>query len=194
MLTFIAGLLIFFGVHLYSAVRSREVEKDLKVRLGYGPYMGLYSLISLIGFVLICIGFGQTRGAGVLYVPPTGLQHINILLMIPALILLVASQVPAGYIKKVTKHPMLVAVKLWALGHLLSNGELNSVILFGSFLAYAVFDRIMVKRRGDNGPGPDTELSSMMDGVAIVGGLAVWAILAFWLHPILFGVSAVPGM
>jgi len=193
MLIFITGLLIFFGAHIFSAVRSRDADKDLKIRLGYGPYMGVYSLVSILGFVLICIGFGQTRGAGVLYVPPVGLQHINILLMIPALILLVASQVPAGYIKKATKHPMLVAVKIWALGHLLSNGELNGVILFGSFLAYAVFDRVMVKRRGDNGPGPDATLSPAMDGVSIVVGLAAWAALAFWLHPILFGVSAVPG-
>ena len=193
MTLFLAGLAVFFGVHLFSALRSRVPGKDLRQRLGYGPYMGLYSLISLIGFVMIIYGYGATRGADVLYVPPIGLQHINILLMMPALILLVASQVPVGYIKKAAKHPMLLAVKIWALGHLLSNGELNSVILFGSFLAYAVFDRIMVKRRGDNGPGPDAELSPMMDGVAIVGGLAVWAILAFWLHPVLFGVSAVPG-
>lgn len=192
MALFLIGLLIFFGLHLFSAVRSRSPGQDLKERLGYGPYMGLYSVISIIGFVLIVYGYGATRGAGVLYVPPTWLAHINLLLTIPALILLVASQVPAGYIKKATKHPMLLAIKLWALGHLLANGELNSVILFGSFLAYAVFDRIMVKRRGDNGPGPDVALNSMMDGVSVIVGLGVWAAIALWLHPILFGVVAVP--
>ncbi|MEM7329389.1 MAG: NnrU family protein [Pseudomonadota bacterium] len=192
MTLFILGLAIFFGLHFYSAVRSRAPDKDLKVRLGYGPYMGLYSILSLIGFVLIVYGFGATRGAGVVYVPPTGLAHINLVLTLPAMILLVASQIPAGRIKKMSKHPMLLAIKLWALGHLLANGELNSVILFGSFLAYAVFDRIMVKRRGDNGPDASVALSSGSDMIAIVGGIAVWAAIAFWLHPILFGVDALP--
>ena len=186
------GLAVFFGLHFYSAVRSRDPDKDIKQKLGYGPYMGLYSLVSIVGFVLIVYGFGAARGAGVLYTPPTWLAHINLVLTIPALILLVASQIPAGYIKKVTKHPMLLAVKLWALGHLLANGELNSVLLFGSFLAYAVFDRIMVKRRGDNGPGPEVALSPMMDVISIIVGLGVWAAIALWLHPILFGVYALP--
>ena len=87
---------------------------------------------------------------------------------------------------------MLLAIKLWALGHLLANGEINSVILFGSFLAFAIFDRIMVKRRGDLGPGDDVALKGSMDVVAIGVGVIVWAALAFWLHPILFGVVAVP--
>ena len=154
--------------------------------------MGSYSLISLIGFGLIIYGFGETRGMGVLYVPPTWLAHINLVLTIPALILLVASQIPAGYIKKATKHPMLLAVKLWAVGHLLANGELNSVMLFGSFLAFAVFDRIMVKRRGDNGPGPDVALKPDMDIISVLVGLGIWAAIALWLHPILFGVYALP--
>ena len=192
MVLFLIGLAIFFGTHVFSAVRARAPENDLREKIGYGPYMIGYSLASILGFDLIVYGYGAMRGAGVLYVPPTWLAHINLLLTIPALILLVASQLPAGYIKKVTKHPMLLAVKIWALGHLLANGELNSVILFGSFLAYAVFDRIMVKRRGDIGPGPDAALNPAMDGVTIVLGLGAWAAIAFWLHPILFGVSAVP--
>lgn len=192
MIILITGLAVFFGLHLYSAVRSREPGKDIKERLGYGPYMGLYSLVSIASFVLIVYGFGAARGAGVIYTPPTWLGHVNLVLTIPALILLVASQVPAGHIKKATKHPMLLAVKLWALGHLLANGELNSVLLFGSFLAFAVFDRIMVKRRGDNGPGPDAALNPMMDVISIVVGLGVWAALALWLHPVLFGVYALP--
>lgn len=194
MIMFLSGLVLFFAPHIFSALRSRAPGRDLKTRVGYGPYMGLYSLVSIAGFVLICFGYGATRGMGVLYVPPTWLAHINIVLMVPALILLVASQLPAGYIKKVAKHPMLVAVKLWALGHLLANGELNSVILFGSFLAYAVFDRIMVKRRGDNGPGPNVALKPAMDMASVVIGAGAWAALAFWLHPILFGVAAVPGL
>lgn len=192
MTLFLIGLAVFFGLHIYSGLRSREPERDIKQRLGYGPFMGVYSLISIIGFVMIVYGFGATRGAGVLYTPPTGLAHINLVLTIPAMILLVASQVPAGHIKKATKHPMLLAIKLWALGHLLANDELNSVLLFGSFLAYAVFDRIMVKRRGDMGPGADVTVNPAMDGVAVIGGLGLWAAIALWLHPILFGVVAMP--
>lgn len=191
MTLFLLGLVIFFGLHVFSAIRSREPESDLRQRLGEGPYMGLYSLVSLAGFVMIVYGFGAARGAGVLYTPPIWAQHLNLVLMIPALILLVASQLPAGHIKKISKHPMLLSIKIWAVGHLLANGELNSVILFGSFLAYAVFDRIMVKKRGDNGPGPDVKLSPLMDGISVIVGLGAWAALAFWLHPILFGVRVI---
>ncbi len=186
------GLAVFFGLHIFSAVRSRDPDKDIKQKLGHGPYMGLYSLISIVGFVLIVYGFGAARGSGVLYTPPTWMGHVNVFLMVPALFLLVASQIPAGYIKKATKHPMLLATKIWAFGHLLANGELNSVLLFGIFLAFAVFDRIMVKRRGDNGPSPDAALNPMMDFVSVIVGAVIWVAIALWLHPILFGVSAVP--
>lgn len=192
MTLFLLGLAIFFGAHFYSALRSRAPEKDIKARLGYGPYMGLYSLVSLVGLGLIIYGYGATRGEGLLYSPPTWMAHLNLVLMIPAMILLIASQIPTGRLKKMTKHPMLLAVKIWAVGHLLANGELNSVLLFGSFLAFAVFDRIMVKRRGDIGPGPDAATYSTMDVIAVVGGLTVWGGFLFWLHPILFGVRALP--
>ena len=189
MLYFILGLVIFFGAHLFTTFRSREPGKDIKAKLGYGPYMGLYSLVSIAGFVLICWGFGATRDAGSLYMAPSWGRHVNLALMLPSLILLVASQLPTGAIKKAVKHPMLVAVKLWAFGHLLANGELNSVILFGSFLAYAVIDRIAVKKRGDNGPARDAAASVMSDvGVVVIGGGLYVAIL-IWLHPILFGVA-----
>ena len=191
MVYFIAGLVIFFGLHPYSALRTRGGAGDMKVRLGYGPFMGLYSVVSIIGFVLICFGYGQTRGMGLLYSPPTWTVHLNMLLMIPAMILLVASQLPAGRIAKAVKHPMLLSVKIWALGHLIANGEINSVILFGSFLAYAVFDRIMVKRRGENGPGPEATVSGVSDIAAVVVGLGAYAAIVFWLHPILFGVAVV---
>ena len=191
MLYFILGLVIFFGAHLFTTFRSREPGKDIKVRLGYGPYMGLYSLVSLAGFVLICWGFGATRDAGILYVAPSWGRHVNLALMLPALILLVASQLPTGAIKKAAKHPMLVAVKLWAFGHLLANGELNSVILFGSFLAYAVIDRIAVKKRGDNGPGKEAATSVVWDIGAVLVGLGLYMAILMWLHPILFGVAVI---
>lgn len=189
MLYLILGLVIFFGAHLFTTFRSREPGRDIKTKLGYGPYMGLYSLVSLAGFVLICWGFVATRDAGILYVAPGWGRHVNLALMLPALILLVASQLPTGAIKKTVKHPMLVAVKLWAFGHLLANGEINSVILFGSFLAYAVIDRIAVKKRGDNGPGPDAKTAVTSDIGAVVVGLGLYVAILLWLHPILFGVA-----
>ncbi len=189
----VLGLVIFFGAHLFSAFRSRETGKDIRVKMGAGPYMGLYSLVSLAGFVLIVWGYGAARPAPILYVPPPGLAHLNLALMLPAMVLLVASQLPAGRIAKAVKHPMLLAVKIWAFGHLLANGELNSVVLFGSFLAYGVIDRIAVKRRGDNGPGPDKVLSGTSDLIALGAGIALYVVILLWLHPVLFGVAARPG-
>ena len=191
MLYLISGLIIFFAPHLFSAFRSRAPGRDLKQKLGYAPYMGLYSVISLVGFVLICMGYGATRGAGIVYDAPSWGRHVNMTLMLPAMILLVASQLPTGRIKKAAKHPMLVAVKLWALGHLLANGELNSVILFGSFLAYAVIDRIAVKRRGDMGPPADAPVSMAGDIGALVIGVIAYVAILLYLHPILFGVPAI---
>lgn len=188
----ILGLIIFFGAHLFSAFRSRAPGKDIKQKLGYGPYMGLYSLVSAIGLGLIIWGFGAARPAPVLYTPPTGLAHLNLALMLPAMILLVAAYMPTGRIKKAVKHPMLLAVKIWALGHLLANGELNSVLLFGSFLAYGVIDRIALKKRGDIGPGPDAPVSAIGDIGAVVIGAGVYAAILLWLHPILFGMPALP--
>jgi len=193
MLYLILGLVVFFGAHLFSAFRSRAPGKDLKVKLGYGPYMGLYSLVSIAGFVLIVWGYGASRPAPILYTPPAGLAHLNLLLMVIALVLLAAANLPTGYIKKTVKHPMLAGVKVWAFGHLLANGELNSVILFGSFLAYGVVDRIAVKRRGDNGPGPDAAVSVMGDVGAVVIGVGAYLAFLLWLHPVLFGVAARPG-
>jgi uncharacterized membrane protein len=191
MIYLVLGLVLFFGTHLFSAVRSRAPGKDLRVKMGQGPYMGLYSLLSLAGFALIIWGYGAARPAPVLYSPPSYFAHINMGLMIFAMIFLAAAYMPTGRIKKAVKHPMLLAVKIWAFGHLLANGELNSVLLFGSFLAYGVIDRIAVKRRGDNGPGPDAPVNVMGDVGAVVVGLVAYAAIVHWLHPILFGVAAV---
>jgi uncharacterized membrane protein len=193
MIFLVLGLVIFFGTHGYSAFRSRAPGKDIREKMGMGPYMGLYSLLSLAGFALIIWGYGAARGGPILYTPPAFLAHVNLLLMAFAMIFLAAAYLPTGRIKKAVKHPMLLAVKIWAFGHLLANGELNSVLLFGSFLAYGVIDRIAVKKRGDNGPGPDAAVSVMGDVGAVAVGLGAYALIAFWLHPIAFGVAAVPG-
>ncbi len=188
MTLYLAGLFIFFVTHVYSAFRSREAGRDMREKIGFGPYMAIYSLAALVGLVLMIKGFGATTPSEILYVAPSWGRHANMALMLLAMISLVATYVPTGYIKKTLKHPMLVAVKLWAFGHLLANGELNSVLLFGSFLAYAVLARIAAKRRGDNRPAPDVKPDLFGDMIAIVVGAGVYAALVYWLHPVLFGV------
>jgi uncharacterized membrane protein len=184
----IAGLLLFLGVHSVVIVapsfRTRTIQ-----RMGEGAWKGLYALISLAGFVLICYGFGLARQAPVvLYSPPTWLRHLALLVMLPVFPLLIAAYLP-GRIKTAAKHPMLAAVKFWAFAHLLANGSLADVLLFGGFLAWAVVDRISVKRRATPRvlrtapPGP------WNDAIAVVLGLAVYALLIGWAHVRLFGVS-----
>ena len=184
----IAGLVLFLGVHSLAIVapslRARVIH-----RMGEGAWKGLYSLISLAGFVLICYGFGLARQAPVvLYSPPTWLRHVAFLIMLPVFPLALAAYLP-GRIKTAAKHPMLAAVKFWAFAHLLANGSLADVLLFGGFLAWAVADRISVKRRSmpqvlrTAPPGP------WNDAIAIVLGLAVYALLIGWAHARLFGVS-----
>jgi uncharacterized membrane protein len=184
----IAGLVLFLGVHSVAIVapsfRTRTIQ-----RMGEGAWKGLYSLISLAGFVLICYGFGLARQAPVvLYSPPTWLRHLAFLVMLPVFPLLIAAYLP-GRIKTAAKHPMLAAIKFWAFAHLLANGSLADVLLFGGFLAWAVVDRISVKRRAmpqvlrTAPPGP------WNDAIAVVLGLAVYALLIGWAHVRLFGVS-----
>lgn len=185
----ITGLIIFFVTHIYTAFRSREPGRDIKVKLGSGLYMGLYSLAALGGLALIIYGFGAARPAATLYTPPSWGAHANIGLMLVAMIVLVSTYLPVGYIKKTLKHPMLVAVKLWASGHLLANGDMASVLLFGSFLAYAVLSRIAAKKRGDNGPPANVKASIFSDIGAVLIGAGLWAVILIWLHPILFGVA-----
>lgn len=187
MALYLIGLGIFFGTHLFTAVRSRAPGRDLRQNLGEGPYMGLYSLLALGGFILLVYGYGQADAMTQLYAAPVWGRHLNYLLIPVAMVILVAAYVPTGHIKKSLKHPMLVAVKLWAFGHLLANGELRSVLLFGAFLAYGVIARIAAKRRGDEGPGPDVVPNAMGDLLAVVIGLALSAALIFGLHGILFG-------
>ena len=186
----IVGLVIFFGVHFYSSFRSRAPGKDMREKLGYGPFMGLVSLAAIIGLGLIIWGYGQSRPSDILYQAPTWGQHLNLMIMWLAMILLVSAYAPTGYIKEFVRHPMLMATALWGIGHLLSNGELNSVLLFGSFLAFAVVDRVAVGMRS-GGDGPNAE-GVLGDVIAFFGGSAAFAAIVYWLHPILFGVVVLP--
>lgn len=191
MATLIAGLVIFFGVHTLTTLR--ELRAGLVTRLGPGLYKAAYSLASLIGFVLIVLGYKAYRAAGYIdvWTPPRGMAHLSILLMWPAMVALVAAYVPPGEIKRRLKHPMLVAVKVWALAHLLSNGDLGSIILFGSFLGWAVYDRISVKKRADGSELPIAAGGRRNDVMAIVLGTIFWALFMFVLHPLLIGVPVI---
>ncbi|PQA86837.1 NnrU family protein [Hyphococcus luteus] len=184
MTLFLVGLIIFFGAHLFTGL-ARGARGALVAKLGEMPYKGLYSLVSLAGFVLIIIGW-KTADASVLYVTPAWTRHITYLLVLIAFILLAAAYLPAGKIAAAAKHPMLAGVKLWAFAHLLVNGEVRSVILFGAFLAYGVIDRIAVKKRGETGraAGP-----VMNDGLAVVVGAGAYAAIAFWAHKYIAGVA-----
>lgn len=187
---FAGGLVVFFGLHFYSSFRSREPEA-LAERMG-GAYKGLYSLLSLAAFVAFVWGYANIGIFINVWNPPSWTRHIAMTLMLPALVLIVAAYTPTGYIKKAVKHPMLAAVKLWALAHLIANGDLVSMILFGAFLIYGVIDRIAVKRRGDRGAAA-AKPNIFGDLIAIAVGVAVYAALVTFLHQRLFGVPVLLG-
>ncbi|TNF53273.1 MAG: NnrU family protein [Burkholderiales bacterium] len=186
----ILGLVIFLGVHSVSIVAPAARERWL-TQMGEGGWKGIYSLLSFVGLALIIWGYGQARLDPVqLYTPPAGLRHLSALLMLPVFPLLLAPYLP-GRLKTLTRHPMLVATKLWALAHLLANGTLADVLLFGGFLAWAVADRISVKRRERAGLArtvPGLPASGLNDVIAIVAGLGLYLLFVFWAHAWLFGV------
>ena len=188
MVQLVLGLVIFLGGHIFTSLRSQRAA--LIARTGEGAYKGLYSLVALLGFMLIIHGFGAYRSAGYiqLWTPPTFLRHLVLLLMWPAMVALVATYSP-GLIKAKLKHPMLAAVKIWALAHLLANGDLGSILLFGGFLAWAVYARIAVKRRGAPVLPSDTPFGRG-DIIALVVGTVAYLAMV-WLHPLLIGVPVI---
>jgi uncharacterized membrane protein len=181
----IVGLVVFLGLHSVS-IAAPAWRDAQAARRGEIAWKGIYSVLSLIGFVLIVVGYGQAREAPVvLYTPPAALRHAAMLLMLPVFVLLLAAYLP-GRIKAAAKHPMLLATKLWATAHLLANGTLADVLLFGSFLAWAVADRISMKRRAQRAV-PGAPPGAANDAIAVVGGLAIYALFVFWGHRVLIG-------
>lgn len=180
----IFGLIIFFATHFYSTFRNREAGHDIKTKMGAGKYMGLYSIITIVGFALMIWGYGLSRPSSTIFSPPTWGRHVNLALMLPAFILLVSSNAPLGYLKQSLKHPMLLGVILWSAGHLLASGEMNSLILFGSFLAYSIIDRLAVSAR----PQPVKTASIMGDIIAIAVGTILYWVMIKYLHPMWVGV------
>lgn len=194
----VAGLALFFGVHLLPALVGLKTK--IKSALGGIGYQLFFAVGSLAGLVLISMGYDDAR-----YVMPTGLpspptwtKHLVLLLMLPAMISIVAAYIPSR-IRDGLQHPMLVAIKIWATAHLIANyDDWAAILLFGSFLAWAVFDRISVKRRartGENVRGPiGATKAGLVGDVAVVAvGLAAYVGVAFWFHPQVLGYAVVGG-
>ena len=184
----ILGLVLFLGIHTLTTLRAARAAAI--GRLGEGGYKGLYSLVAATGLILIFIGFGSYRRAGYIevWIPPYSFFHpIALFLLWFAFVALTATYAPASRIKSVLRHPMLVAVKAWALSHLLVNGDLGSMLLFGSLLAWAIYDRAALKRRGDTGASP---VGWSINDLLVVGLGTVAYVAMFWLHDSLIGVTA----
>lgn len=189
MLLLILGLVLFLGIHSISIV-ALPTRNALASRMGEWPFKGLYALIAIAGLVLIVYGYGQARlDPNVLYTPPQWTRHLAMLLMLPVFPALLAAYLP-GRISQALGHPMLVAVKAWALAHLLVNGTLADVLLFGGFLAWAVADRISMKRRPERDI-PRAPKTAFNDVIAVVGGLGIYLAFMFWLHAGWIGVPIV---
>lgn len=181
------GLVLFLGTHSISIVNAAWRDR-VAARIGEIPWKIIYSLVAIAGFLLIIWGYDLARQAPtLLYQPPTWLRHVALLLLLPVFPLLLAAYLP-GRIQSATRHPMLVAVKAWALAHLLANGMLHDVVLFGAFLAWAVVDRISLKRRPQPS-APAAPPSRFNDAIALVVGLGLYGWFLMFGHAWLFGVA-----
>jgi uncharacterized membrane protein len=186
----VLGLLVFLGIHSVS-IAAPGWRDQTAARIGPAPWRAIYSLISIAGFVLLIWGYGVAReNPIVLYSPPPWTRYLTTALMVPVFPLLFAPYLP-GRIKATLKHPMLVAVKLWAVAHLISNGTLADVVLFGGFLAWAVADRISYKRRTQR-PLRTAPPSSRNDFIVVIIGLVLYVVFDVWLHERWIGVPPLP--
>jgi uncharacterized membrane protein len=195
MTIFIIGLAVFLGIHSVRIVAESWRQAQI-ARLGENSWKLGFSVLSAVGLALIIWGYGVAREAPViLWNPPMGMRHVAGLLTLVAFVFLAAAYVPRNHIKARFHHPMVLGVKAWALGHLLANGTVADLLLFGGFLIWAVFSFIAARRR-DRLAGI-TYVAGTARGtlIAIVGGTAAWAVFAFWLHGVLIGVRpfAIPG-
>lgn len=185
----ILGLVIFLGAHGFVTMRERRAA--LVKAIGEGPYKGLFSLVSLVGILLIGYGFAVYRDSGLiqLWSPPAWTRQIVVVLMWPASIMLAAAYIP-GHIKRTLKNPMLIGVKTWAAAHLCANGDLGGIILFGSVLLWAGYDRMTLKRRSDPGGPPIPVGGARNDVIAVVVGTIIYLALGFVFHPLVIGLPA----
>lgn len=185
----IVGLVLFLGVHSVRIVAEGWRQRTI-ARLGEGAWKGLYSVVSLLGLVVLIWGYGQARlDPTVLWAAPLWTRHLASLLVLLAFVLLVAAYVPGNHLKARLHHPMVLAVKVWALAHLLANNTLADLLLFGGFLLWSVLD-FRAARGRDRRQGtvyPPGQAAKTV--VTVIGGVAAWAVFAFWAHQALFGVS-----
>ncbi len=187
----ITGLILFLGIHSTGILAPVWREK-IQTKLGVNGWKSLYSIVSLIGLVLIIWGYGAARMDPVwLWLPPVWARHLALVLTVPAFILLAATYVPDSNIKARLGHPMLAAIKVWALAHLLSNGNLADVLLFGGFLIWAIGGFAVLRRR-DRTAGVVRSGTLKGDIIAVVVGIVAWAVFAMYLHTLLIGVSPLP--
>lgn len=191
MLILILGIALFIGAHVFSTMRGARAK--IVGTYGLQTYKRVYSAVALAGLLLIIWGFSRYRAEGIVQIwdPPTWARHVAAPLVWFAFIALASRRAPPSRIRGWLRHPTLVAIKSWAAAHLLANGDLGGMILFGSFLAFGVYDRIAVKRRGDEG-APGLDAFTKGDAVALGAGTAIFALFLV-LHPYLFGVAALRG-
>lgn len=185
----ILGLLLFLGLHSIRIVADGWRTAQVK-RLGENTWKGIYSLLSLAGFGLIVWGFGLARQQPVvLWIAPVGMKHVAALLTLVAFVLLAAAYVPRNALKSRLHHPMLLAVKVWAFAHLLSNGRLADLALFGAFLAWAVACYVAARKRDRAADAKYPLGTALGTTLTLFIGAAAWAGFTFWLHGALIGVK-----
>lgn len=188
MRTLILGLILFLGVHSLRII-SDQRRTQLRDRLGEKPFKVLYAVLSLVGFVILCVGFAQSKlDPIVIWTPPVWIKHLVSLLVLLACVLVVAAYVPGNHIKARLGHPMYAGVKIWALAHLLANGLLAEIVLFGAFLIWAVLGFRAGRRRDRLTQAPAPEANGRATLLAVALGVAFFAVFAFYLHQQLFGV------
>jgi uncharacterized membrane protein len=191
MVYLVAGLLLFLGIHSLRAVG--DLRRDtLRNRWGEARFKAVYSLISALGLFLVVYGFGVARDTPiVLWTPPVGLRHLNFLLMLLAMVLIVAAYVPRNAIRARLRHPMVLSVKVWALAHLLANGTLAHVVLFGGFLLWSVLI-FRASRQRDRALDVHYPSGERIPTLVTLGlGVALWAVFLGWLHGMVIGVRLI---
>ncbi|KAA5602905.1 NnrU family protein [Blastochloris sulfoviridis] len=191
----VLGLALFFAPHLLPTFRPLRGRLVAALGGNENVYKAVHGAVAMTGLVLIVVGFGDYRAAGMIpvWTPPVWTQHLALTLMLPSFIVFAAMPPRPSLLRYRIKHPMLAGIKIWALAHLLANGDLGSIALFGSFLAFGVYDRISVKRRGlkvpDN-PGGWTRA----DTISVIAGTLLWLAFLFGVHHWLIGVPVLPGV
>lgn len=187
----ILGIILFLGLHLVRVV-APDFRSGMVDKFGENGWKGIYSLASIVSIVVLIYGWSISPTAN-LWFPPAGMSHLTVTLMLLSMICLAAAELPAGHIATKTKHPMILGVKIWAFAHLLTNGDLASVLLFGSFLAWGVILRIALKRRERAGLVTLRPfVSAKYDVIAIGVGAVIWALFVWKLHLWLIGVAPLP--